>query len=53
MAILPKVCQPDTFVSCNPLNLALPVFEIFVRITFDVNLSLNENLIFLLYMGQS
>ena len=53
MVILSKVCKPDKFESNNSLNLALQIFEAFVPILLNVNLSLNQTLLtFLLYVKQ-
>ena len=53
MVILSKVCKPDKFESNNPLNLASEIFEAFVPILLNVNLSLNQTLLtFLLYVKQ-
>ena len=54
MVILSKVCKPDKFESNNPLNLASEIFEAFVPILLNVNLSLNQTLLtFLLYVKQT
>ena len=48
MAILSKRCKPDNFELHNSLNLALRIFEVFVRILLNANLSLNQTLLTLL-----
>ena len=48
MAILSKGCKPDNFELHNSLNLALQIFEVFVRILLNANLSLNQTLLTLL-----
>ena len=48
MAILSKGCKPDNFELHNSLNLALRIFEVFVRILLNANLSLNQTLLTLL-----
>ena len=42
MAILSKGCEPDNFESQIFWNLTLQMFEVFVRILLNVNLSLNQ-----------
>ena len=49
-AILPKVCKPGKFES---RNLALPIFEVFFQFLLNVNLSLNQTVLTLLYVRQT
>ena len=42
MAILSKGHKPDNFESRNSLNLVLSVFKVFVQISLDETLSLNQ-----------
>ena len=52
MAMLSKGCKPDNFESHN--NLDLRIFEAFVRILLNVNISLNQTLLaFLLCLRQT
>ena len=52
MTILSKECKPDTFESYN--SLALQIFEAFLSISLNVNLSLNQTLLTLvLYVWQT
>ena len=54
MAILSKGSKPDNFEPYNSLNLALKIFEAFVPILLNVNISLNQILLtFLLYVRQT
>ena len=45
MVILPKGGKPHNFEYHNSQNLALPIFEIFIRILLNVNLSLSQTLL--------
>ena len=54
MAILWEGCKPGNFESNNSLKLSFTIFEAFVRILLNVNLSLNQTLLtFLLYVRQT
>ena len=56
MTILSKASKPDNFESHNSLKLsfALQIFEAFVRILLNVNLSLNQTfLTFWVYVRQT
>ena len=53
MAILSKGFKPDNFEPHNSLNLALQVFEAFVRILLVVNLSLNPTLLTFLALHET
>ena len=53
MAILSKGFKPDNFEPHNSLNLALQVFESFVRILLIVNLSLNPTLLTFLALHET
>ena len=47
-------CKPGNFESNNSLKLSFTIFEAFVRILLNVNLSLNQTLLtFLLYVRQT
>ena len=43
-AILSKIRKSDNFESPNSLNLILPIFEVFVQILLNMNLSFNQTL---------
>ena len=54
LEVATKRCKPDNFESHDSLILALQIFEAFVRILLNVNLSLNQTLVtFLLYVRQT
>ena len=54
MAILSKGGKPDNFELHKSLNVALQIFEAFVPVLLNVNLSLNQTVLtFLLYVGQT
>ena len=54
MAILSKGYKPDNAEPHNSQNLVLRIFEAFVPISLNVNLSLDEALLkFLLYVRQT
>ena len=51
MAMFSEGCKPGNFESNNSLKLSFTIFEAFVRILLNVNLSLNQTLLtFLLYV---
>ena len=54
MAVLSKGCKPDNFESHSSLKFSFPIFEAFVWISLNVNLSLNQTLLtFLLLLRQT